>query len=86
MTCRLAVAALTLLVALPLSAAWQSSAPYLSVKALLDKTSQYVAGYQRDFAFLVADEHVEQRTNQPAPGSSVPCTAMPGCCAATLPM
>src|SRR6187401_318665 len=54
----------------PLSAARQSNAPYLSVKALLEKASQYVAGYQKDFAFLVADESVEQHTNLPAPGEA----------------
>jgi len=54
----------------PLAAERQSNAPYLSVKALLEKASQYVSGYQREFAFLVADEHVEQRTNQPAPGEA----------------
>lgn len=48
--------------------AGQSSQPYLSVRTLVDKASQYVAGYQKEFAFLVADEVVEQRTNQPAAG------------------
>jgi len=67
----LVVAGIALALAIvPLSAARQSNPPYLSVKALLEKASQYVAGYQRDFAFLVADEHVDQRTNRPAPGEA----------------